>query len=243
MVKQAKRQEQRAAVAAAEAERFYKTRASVPGPVSAQTAKQKIYMAAIASSDLIFGTGEAGSGKTYVATALACAELVAKRIDKIIVTRPAQEAGESMGFLPGELNEKFAPYLRPLEDVFVERLGKSRYEYFVKARQIEAIPLAYMRGMTFARCWVLVDEAQNATPRQMQMLLTRIGQDCKVIVDGDPEQSDIKGLCGLSDALATVRELPGVAHVHFEAADVVRSGLCQAVVKAYARRRGQIQAA
>lgn len=243
MVKQAKRPSRRDAIEAAETEAFYRTRAALPGPLVAQTAKQKAYMAAIAGADLIFGTGEAGSGKTYVATALACAELVAKRIDRIVVTRPAQEAGESMGFLPGELNEKFAPYLRPLEDVFIERLGKSRYEYCVKAKQIEAIPLAYMRGMTFHRCWVLVDEAQNATPRQMQMLLTRVGRDCKVIVDGDPEQSDIKGLCGLSDALATVRELPGVAHVHFEAADVVRSGLCQAVVKAYARRRGQQRAA
>lgn len=206
-------------------------------PLEPQTEKQRKYMSAIRANQIIFGTGEAGSGKTYVATAMACQALESGEIDRIIITRPAQEAGESLGFLPGELEEKFAPYLRPLQDIFEERLGKTRYQYMLKIGRIEAIPLAYMRGMTLARAWVLADEAQNTTPKQMQMLLTRVGLDAKVIISGDTTQSDIAGVSGLADALQTIGSLKGVGHVDFDVEDVVRSGICREIVAAYARMR------
>ena len=205
-------------------------------PLEPRTEKQRHYISTINRCDIIFGTGEAGSGKTYVATSMACDALVSKSIDKIIITRPACEAGESLGFLPGELEAKFEPYLRPLQDIFEERLGKSFYKLLLKSGRIEAMPIAYLRGVTFDNAWVLVDESQNITPKQMQMLLTRIGENTKMILSGDIEQSDIKGKSGLEDALYTIGDLPGVGHVDFDVDDVVRSGMCRAICRAYAGR-------
>jgi phosphate starvation-inducible PhoH-like protein len=177
-------------------------------PLEAQTDRQQEYINAIYSNILTFGTGPAGTGKTFVATSLAADELAKRNIKKILLTRPAQECGEKLGFLPGELDQKFEPYLRPFRDVLNRRLGGSAVDCMLKNGKIEALPMAYMRGMTFEDCWVLLDEAQNVTPAQMKMFLTRIGQRCKVIVNGDLTQQDITGESGLGHALQISNGLP-----------------------------------
>lgn len=202
-------------------------------PIVPKTNSQRRYINAINSFDLIFATGPAGTGKTWLAAARAAQLLEDDKIDKIIITRPAVEAGESLGFLPGEKEEKFQPYLVPFLGVFHERLGKSFTDYLIKTGRIEAAPLAYMRGRTFDRCFVILDEAQNTSPVQMKMFLTRIGEDCHVVVNGDLEQKDIQGKSGLQDAVERVAFIPSVKHVHFTDADVVRSGLCAEIVNAY----------
>lgn len=169
-------------------------------PIEAKTEGQKRYINAIKSHTLVFATGPAGTGKTYLCSAMAAQALTNKSVDKIIITRPAVEAGESLGFLPGELDEKFDPYLAPFRDAFYERLGKGYTEYLIKAKKIEAIPLAYMRGRSFHRSFVILDEAQNASSTQLKLLLTRIGQDTKVVINGDVSQIDIKN-SGLVDAI------------------------------------------
>lgn len=194
---------------------------------------QKRYIAAIKSFTLTFATGPAGTGKTWICGALAAQALDSGEIDKIIITRPAVEAGESLGFLPGELEDKFDPFLQPFRDVLNERLGKSFVDYLIKTGRIEAAPLAYMRGRTFKNSYVILDEAQNTSPMQMKMFLTRIGYNCKVIVNGDMSQKDIRGDSGLDDAVARLAWIPTVKHVKFTKDDVVRSGLVGEIVKAY----------
>lgn len=201
--------------------------------VEAKTDAQKRYMNAIKSSQLTFGVGPAGTGKTWVCVGLAAAALHSGLIDKLIITRPAVEAGESLGFLPGELEEKFDPYLQPFKEALYEFLGKGPTEYMIKAGRIEAAPLAYMRGQTFKNAWVILDEAQNTTPKQMKMFLTRIGHDSKVIVNGDIAQADIHGKCGLEDAIERIGYIPSIRVVKFAYTDIVRSGLCQEIVQAY----------
>ena len=203
------------------------------GPIEPQTEKQKKYMAAIKSHVITFATGAAGTGKTYIAAALAAQSLENGKVERIIVTRPAVEAGESLGFLPGELDEKFDPYLQPFRMVLEERLGKSRVEYMLKAKIIEAIPLGYLRGRTFKNAFVILDEAQNTTPKQMKMFLTRIGLDTKVVVNGDTSQIDIHGPSGLMDAVKRISYIPTVAHVNFTRDDVVRSGIVSEIIQAY----------
>lgn len=203
-------------------------------PLSPQTEAQDHYMRAINGSKLTFGLGPAGTGKTYVAAAMAADALKAKTIKKLLLTRPAVEAGESLGFLPGLLEEKFAPFMRPFLDVLNERLGSGFVNYALKDGRIEALPLAYMRGMTFKDCWVILDEAQNTTPVQMKMFLTRIGQGSKVIVNGDASQKDIPGRSGLVDAVQRVSKLRDVRVVNFTRDDVVRDGLVQEIIDAYA---------
>lgn len=202
-------------------------------PIEGKTKNQEKYIKAISSYKLIFATGPAGVGKTFLATAIAARELVEKRIDKIIITRPAIEAGESLGFLPGEIEDKFDPYLQPFRDVLNKRLGRSHTDYLIDAGQIEATPLAYLRGRTFSHSFVILDEAQNTTPSQMLMFLTRIGEDCTVIVNGDPKQSDIKGPNGLVDAIVKLQHLSKVRIIEFFREDIVRSGLVQDIVEAY----------
>jgi phosphate starvation-inducible PhoH-like protein len=161
--------------------------------------------------------------------------MLAKRsIKKILLTRPAQECGEKLGYLPGELDQKFEPYLRPFRDVLNKRLGTAAVDCMLKNGKIEALPMAYMRGMTFEDCWVLLDEAQNVTPMQMKMFLTRIGERCKVVVNGDLSQQDIPGESGLANALQIAQGLTDVAEVRFTRDDIVRSGLVQALVDRYA---------
>lgn len=209
-------------------------------PINPLTERQKRYVNAIKSFTLTFATGPAGTGKTWICAALAAQMLENNEIDKIIITRPAVEAGESLGFLPGEIEEKFDPYLQPFRDVLNERLGKSFVEYLIKRGTIEAAPLAYMRGRTFKNAFVILDEAQNTTTTQMKMFLTRIGHDCKVVVNGDCAQKDVKGESGLDDAVARLSYIPSVKHVRFERSDIVRSGLVQEIVTAYDQPKPQL---
>lgn len=202
-------------------------------PISAMTEAQAHYILSIEQNQLTFGTGPAGTGKTYVAGALAAEALAERETDKVIITRPAVEAGESLGFLPGELEEKFDPYFQPFRDVLEERLGASFVEYLIKIGRIEALPLAYMRGKTFKNCWVVLDEAQNTTPVQMKLFLTRIGKNSKIIVNGDTTQKDIRGESGLVDAIERLEGLKSVGFVEFGREDIVRSGLVQDIVDRY----------
>jgi len=202
-------------------------------PLRALTEAQGHYLTAIDSSTITFGVGPAGTGKTYVAGGYAAELLKDGEIEKIIITRPGVEAGESFGFLPGELEEKYAPYIEPFLDVLNERLGKSQVAYFRSHGRIVASPLCFMRGKTFKDCVVILDEAQNATPTQMKLFLTRIGQNCKVIVDGDITQKDILGKSGLEDAIKRLRRVPGVRVVNFEVEDIVRHGIVRDIIEAY----------
>ena len=203
------------------------------GPLVGKNRNQERYLNAMASSTIVLGTGPAGVGKTYLAAAFAAKELLDKNIDRIIVTRPAIEAGEEMGFLPGEIEEKFDPYLQPFLDVFHRRLGKSHTEALIKSGSIEAAPLAYMRGRTFRNAIVILDEAQNTTPEQMKMFLTRIGEGSTMIINGDIRQSDLKGPNGLADALDRLEGIRGVRVVEFQRSDIVRHGIIQDIVEAY----------
>lgn len=202
-------------------------------PLVGKTDNQKKYLNAMSSSTIILGTGPAGVGKTYLAAGFAAQELLEKRIDHIVVTRPAIEVGERMGFLPGEIEEKFDPYLQPFKDVFYRRLGKSQTEALIKAGHIEAAPLGFMRGRTFRNAIVILDEAQNTTPEQMKMFLTRIGEGSTLIINGDIRQSDLHGANGLEDALYRLKNIPGVRVVEFQRSDIVRHGIIQAIIEAY----------
>jgi phosphate starvation-inducible PhoH-like protein len=206
--------------------------------LKARTDSQHRYMSAIKSSPLVFATGPAGTGKTYICGAMAAEALDNKQIDKIIITRPVVEAGESLGFLPGELEEKFEPFLAPFRDVLNERLGKTYVDYLIKVGKIEAAPLAYMRGRTFKNAWVILDESQNTTPAQMRMFLTRMGENCKMIVNGDIQQKDISGMCGLEDAVSRLSYISSLKIIQFTRRDVVRCGLVQEVVEAYEQGLG-----
>lgn len=198
-----------------------------------QTDAQERYLSAIQSSKLIFGIGPAGVGKTYVVSAHAAQELMDKRIEKVIVTRPNIEVGRGMGFLPGELEDKFKPFLEPFESIMIERMGKGAYEYAVKAEKICPKPLGFLRGATFNDAIVILDEAQNCTPAEMKMFLTRIGKNCTVIVDGDLDQCDLNERNGLVDALERLHSVPGVSIIEFTEEDIVRSGIVKAILKAY----------
>jgi len=204
-------------------------------PIKAKNRNQERYINAITDKTLTFATGPAGTGKTWVVTAMAVEALLSGDKEKLIITRPAVEAGEEMGFLPGEINEKFDPYLQPFKDVLNERLGRSHVEGMIKSGKIEAAPLAYMRGRTFRDAFVILDEAQNTTPTQMKMFLTRIGANCTVVVNGDINQKDIKGESGLRDAVRRLSYIPAVAHIEFRRDDIVRSGLVAEIVQAYDR--------
>lgn len=202
-------------------------------PLQAQTEAQGHYMMALESSRLIFALGPAGTGKTYVASVFAADLLQSKAIERIIITRPNVEVGTGFGFLPGELEAKYAPYLAPFREIMIERMGLSQYEYALKVESISPQPLAFMRGATFNDAFVILDEAQNCTPQEMKMFLTRIGKNCTVVVDGDPEQCDLHGPSGLNDAVNRLEGIPGVAVVEFTEDDIVRSGLVKDILIAY----------
>lgn len=207
------------------------------GAVRARTPNQARYLDALQSgrSDLVFGVGPAGTGKTYLAVAVATAMLVQGKVARIIVTRPAVEAGERLGFLPGDLTEKVDPYLQPIWDAFRQLLGGPQFERRRAAQEIEIAPLAFMRGRTLSDAFVIVDEAQNATRMQMKMLLTRLGEGSRMAVNGDPSQVDLPRPehSGLAHALRLLDGVEGVETVRFETADVVRHPLVGRIVAAY----------
>jgi phosphate starvation-inducible protein PhoH and related proteins len=203
-------------------------------PLRAKTPAQQEYINAINRHSLTFGIGPAGTGKSYCAGALAAEALESGRIEQIILTRPAVESGEHLGFLPGDLDEKFAVYIDAFRDILNERLGAGTVDYCLRHGRIVAAPLAYMRGKTFnSKTFVILDEAQNTSPAQMKMFLTRIGEDCKVVINGDVNQSDIRGPNGLADAVARLGDLPNVYVHEFERDDIVRSGLVRDIIDRY----------
>lgn len=203
-------------------------------PLTARTKAQRKFLCGIKSHCLTFGLGPAGTGKSYCATALAAEGLASGRIERIILTRPAVEAGEQLGHLPGDVDEKFSVYIDPFRDILNERLGKGAVEYHLRHGRIVAAPLAFMRGKTFGEgTFVILDEAQNTSMTQMKMFLTRIGDGSKVVVNGDINQSDIRGRNGLEDAVKRLHDVHGVCVHEFERDDIVRSGLVRAVIDRY----------
>lgn len=190
------------------------------------------YLEAIKHNEIIFGVGSAGTGKTFVAASYAAGELFHRRIQKIILTRPNVETGRGLGFLPGELEEKYAPYLEPFDQVFKRTLGAGFYEYALKSKTIEPKPLGFMRGASFDNAIILVDEVQNMTKTEFKMLLSRIGKNCKVILSGDPDQTDIED-SGLDDALYRLDGLDGIEIIKFLDEDIVRSKMCKQIIMAY----------
>ena len=206
-------------------------------PIVARNEAQEHYLNAIESKQLIFATGEAGCGKTWISAAKAAEALIHKDVDRIIVTRPVLQADEDLGFLPGDISEKFAPYFRPVYDVLVKRLGASFMQYCLRPEigKVEIAPFAYMRGRTFENAVVILDEAQNVTAAQMKMFLTRLGENVTVIVNGDITQCDLPThvQSGLSDALARFEEDEMIGIVRFHKDDCVRSALCQRTLHAY----------
>ena len=202
-------------------------------PLEAKNQSQAQYITAIKSHKLTFGIGPAGTGKSYCAGAIAAEELESRRIEKIIISRPAVEAGENMGFLPGDLHEKFDPYFDAFRDCLNERLGKGVVECGLKNDRIVVSPLAYLRGKTFNDAFVVLDEAQNCTATQLKMFLTRIGENCRVVVNGDIKQSDIGGKSGLKDAVDRLGQIASVYVHQFEHDDIVRSGLVKEIIQCY----------
>lgn len=202
-------------------------------PIEARTESQAHYIMSIDSKQLTLATGPAGTGKTWVCAAKAAEALTNGEVKKIVITRPVVEAEENMGFLPGTVEEKFAPYFTPFREALEERLGTGHVKALLKAGHIEMAPLAYMRGRSFKDCFVVLDEAQNTTENQMKLFLTRLGENTRVVINGDIAQKDIKVSSGLSDAVRRLKDLSEVGHVDFERADIVRSGLVQKIVDRY----------
>lgn len=200
-----------------------------------RSATQAAYIQEMMKNELVFGLGPAGTGKTYLAVALAVSMMLEGAVDKIILSRPAVEAGENLGFLPGDLKEKVDPYLRPLYDALYEMLPAEQVDKKLALGEIEIAPLAFMRGRTLSNAFVILDEAQNTTPMQMKMFLTRLGENSRMVVNGDLSQVDLpRGtVSGLKDALETLKKVPNISSVTFSANDVVRHGLVAKIVKAY----------
>ncbi len=200
-----------------------------------RSATQTRYMHALASSDVIFALGPAGTGKTYVAVAQAVQMLIQGQVARLILSRPAVEAGERLGFLPGDMKEKVDPYLRPLYDALYDMLPAEQVERRIASGEIEIAPIAFMRGRTLSDAFIILDEAQNTTPAQMKMFLTRFGQNSRMVVCGDPRQVDLPdiGKSGLADAVGRLEGVEGIATVRFSAADVVRHPIVGRIVDAY----------
>jgi len=213
------------------------TKTSGKRQVVPKSVTQKRYLDAIEQHDIVFGIGPAGTGKTYLAMAQAVSFLLAKRVSRIILARPAVEAGEKLGFLPGDLQEKVNPYLRPLYDALYDMLEMDRVERLLERGTIEVAPIAFMRGRTLNDAFVILDEAQNTTSEQMKMFLTRLGFGSKAVITGDITQIDLPTgrVSGLIEALNVVRQIEGIAFIHFDERDVVRHKLVQRIVQAYAQ--------
>jgi phosphate starvation-inducible PhoH-like protein len=215
------------------------TTSSRKPPIVARSAGQRSYVEAIQKHDVVFGIGPAGTGKTYLAVAMAVAALKKDQVARIILTRPAVEAGEALGFLPGDMQEKITPYLRPLYDALRDMLEAEEIERLISRQTIEIAPLAYMRGRTLGNAFVILDEAQNTTTEQMFMLLTRIGPNSKCVVTGDITQVDLppNKRSGLVEALQALKTTAGIAMVYFTERDVVRHELVRAIINAYQQLR------
>jgi len=207
--------------------------------VRARTPNQKKMVQAADKNDIVFAIGPAGTGKTYTAVALAVLALKNKLVKKIILTRPAVEAGESLGFLPGDLKEKIDPYLRPLYDALDDMIPADKLGYYMTTRTIEIAPLAYMRGRTLDNAFIILDESQNANDLQIKMFLTRIGSNAKAIITGDPTQVDLprNQKSGLEKASRILQNIEGIAHIQLDEEDVVRHKLVKAIIKAYEKER------
>ena len=212
-------------------------------PIKAKTLGQQKYMKAIAKNTVTIGVGPAGTGKTYLAVAAAVAAFRERTVNRIILTRPAVEAGERLGFLPGDLQDKVDPYLRPLYDALFDMLGPETYQKYVERGSIEVAPLAYMRGRTLDDSFIILDEAQNTTREQMKMFLTRLGFGSKIVITGDVTQIDLPEdkVSGLKDAIRVLEGVDDIAVCRLTAADVVRHALVQEIISAY-ERAGQKQA-
>lgn len=208
-----------------------------------RSASQAHYIQEMLKNELVFGLGPAGTGKTYLAVALAVSMMLEGAVDKIILSRPAVEAGENLGFLPGDLKEKVDPYLRPLYDALYEMLPAEQVDKKLALGEIEIAPLAFMRGRTLSNAFIILDEAQNTTPMQMKMFLTRLGENSRMVINGDLSQVDLpRGVVsGLRDALETLRNVGSISAVTFSAADVVRHGLVAKIVKAYEEKSKRLQ--
>jgi phosphate starvation-inducible protein PhoH and related proteins len=208
-------------------------------PISPKTSQQLIYVQAIQTSDIVFGIGPAGTGKTYLAMAMAVEALKREAVKRVILTRPAVEAGEALGFLPGDLQEKIFPYLRPLYDALYDMISAEEIQKFMDRGVIEIAPLAYMRGRTLNDAFVILDEAQNTTREQMLMFLTRLGADSKCVVTGDQTQIDLppNKTSGLIEALQALRGVAGIQFIEFSDRDVIRHSLVKAIINAYKKFR------
>ena len=211
------------------------TKMSGKRQVVPKSVTQKRYLDEIEQHDIVFGIGPAGTGKTYLAMAQAVSFLLAKRVSRIILARPAVEAGEKLGFLPGDLQEKVNPYLRPLYDALYDMIDLERVERLIERGTIEVAPIAFMRGRTLNDAFVILDEAQNTTSEQMKMFLTRLGFGSKAVITGDVTQIDLPTgrTSGLVEAIKVIGSVEGIAFVHFDEKDVVRHSLVQQIVKAY----------
>lgn len=206
-----------------------------------RSATQIEYMKALASRDIIFALGPAGTGKTYVAVAQAVSQLITGSVQRLILSRPAVEAGERLGFLPGDMKDKVDPYLRPLYDALYDCMPPEQVERRIASGEIEIAPIAFMRGRTLAEAFVILDEAQNTTPAQMKMFLTRFGQNSRMVICGDPNQVDIPGgpqMSGLNDAVHRLEGIEGIAVTRFTSADVVRHPIVGRIVDAYEGQHG-----
>jgi phosphate starvation-inducible PhoH-like protein len=209
--------------------------AGVKRMVQPRSLNQRTYLEAIEQSDMVFGIGPAGTGKTYLAVAMAVAALAAKKISRIILVRPAVEAGERLGFLPGTLQEKVDPYLRPLYDALYDLLDQERVDKMLERNVIEVAPLAFMRGRTLNDAFIIMDEAQNTTSEQMKMFVTRLGNNAKAVITGDVTQIDLPNpkKSGLLEAMEVLRGVDGIRFCRFEDGDVVRHQLVQRIIRAY----------
>lgn len=205
--------------------------------IAPKTKNQQILVDAVNENDVVFAIGPAGTGKTYISVALAVQALKNKLVKKIIITRPAVEAGENLGFLPGDLQEKIDPYLRPIYDALDDMIHPEKLQYYLENRIIEIAPLAYMRGRTLNRAFILLDEAQNTTPMQLKMFLTRMGPQSKMIVNGDRSQVDLpkNQESGLIDATKVLEDIAGIAFVELDARDVIRHRIVRDIINAYSK--------
>lgn len=203
--------------------------------IKAKTPTQKLYYQAVKKNDIVFAIGPAGTGKTYLAVAMAVAALKNREVNRIVLARPAVEAGESLGFLPGDLSQKVDPYLRPLYDALQEMLTAEKTKSFIERGTVEVVPLAYMRGRTISNAFVILDEAQNATSMQMKMFLTRLGQGSKAIITGDATQVDLpsRQMSGLIQIQEVLSKVEGIDFVYFNKGDVVRHKLVKDIIEAY----------